>query len=327
MANIIESFGYTLGKVHVGMLVYLCDLFREGKTEPLTTTLAAFEVPVPGNPIPRREWKIGPRQRVDLVVFDGLRETPSIVVEVKVDDFEGVQSDVWQTTLYSDVTPHDTHRLFITLGNGEYYRPPDSRFKWIRLPDLFQAINAIVTPEPFIRQWRDALQNELDRRQIVSQDIRDHLHLFRAGSWNIIFLGQLKETLLASLANKPLDIEPTCYTHGTRPDTILNFGWSRYPRYAEINNNGRLNVKITFEDCKDDVERRTLYEETVALLKKALADEAKDIRRYDPESKTMTVLSIDIGLSASDGALGYRYGQGHTVDKLKHFLEILYGGY
>lgn len=325
MANIIESFGYSLGKVHVGMLVYLCDLFREGITEPLTTALAAFEVPVPGNPIPRREWKIGPRLRVDLAIFDGLRETPSIVIEVKVDDYEGVQGDVWQTTLYSDATPHDTQRLFITLGNGEFYRPPDSRFKWIRLPDLFQAINAIVTPEPLIRQWRDALQNELDRRQMVSQDIRDHLHLFRAGSWNIIFLGQLKEILQASLDNRSFNIEPTCYTHGTRPDTILNFGWNNYPRYTEINNNGRLNVKITFEDRRDDAERRALYEETVTLLKKALADEAKDIRGYNPGSKTMTVLSIDIGLSASDGALEYRYGQGYTVGKLRHFLEVLYG--
>lgn len=327
MANIIESFGYSLGKVHVGMLVFLCDLFREGKTEPLTTTLAALEVPVPGNPIARREWKIGPRQRVDLAIFDGIRETPSIVIEVKVDDYEGVQGDVWQTTLYSDATPYDTHRLFITLGSGEYYHPPDSRFKWVRLRDLFQAINAIVTPELCIRQWRDALQNELNRRQMVSQNIRDYLHLFRAGSWNIIFLGQLKEALQANLDNGPLNIEPTCYTHGTRPDTILNFGWNNYPRYAEINNNGRLNLKVTFEDCKDNAERRALYEETVALLKKELADEAKDIRGYDPGSKTMTVLSIDIGLSASDGALGYSYGQGYTVDKLNHFLEILYGGY
>jgi len=30
MPNVISAIGYSLGKVHTGMLVYLCDLHREG---------------------------------------------------------------------------------------------------------------------------------------------------------------------------------------------------------------------------------------------------------------------------------------------------------
>jgi hypothetical protein len=112
VANIIESTGFSLGKVHAGMLVYLCDLFREGITEPLETTLAAFRVSVIDNPIARREWKIAQRQRVDLAIFDGPKETPSLVIEIKVDDYEGQREDAWITTLYSDSTPYASHRLF-----------------------------------------------------------------------------------------------------------------------------------------------------------------------------------------------------------------------
>ena len=325
MANIIESAGFSLGKVHTGMLVHLCDLFHEGITEPLRTILTAFGIPVPENPIVCRESKIAQRQRVDLAIFDSLKETPYAVIEIKVDDWEGQWGNAWQTTLYSNSTPNNTHRLFITLGNGEYYRPPfDSRFTWIRLPEFFRATNAIVTQDLCIQQWKNALQNELHRREMVSQNMRDHLHQFRAGGWNITFLGLLKEALLSDLHNVPINIGPTCYTHGTRPDTILNFGWDRYPRYAEINNNGRLNVKISFYDCEDDATRQTLYQETIELIEKALDHEVEDIRGYGRISKTMTVTSLEIGLFSADDALGYTKDQAYTIGRLKRFLTVLY---
>lgn len=56
MANLIKSIGYSLGKVHAGMISYLCELYREGNREPFESFLTALGLSVPSNPVPRREW-------------------------------------------------------------------------------------------------------------------------------------------------------------------------------------------------------------------------------------------------------------------------------
>jgi len=114
------------------------------------------------------------------------------------------------------------------------------------------------------------------------------------------------------------------YTHGTRPDTILNFGWSQSPRYAEINNNGRLNVKIAFGGWETDTDRQALYQQTMQLLQNALGVGNNAICAYNEGSATMTVVSLDIGLATPHGALEYVYGQGHTVAALIGYLHVLY---
>src|ERR1700722_13665012 len=126
MANLVRSLGYSLGKVHSGLIVYLCELYRDGIHEPLDSLFGAFHVQVPRNPVPRREWN-----RVDLAIFDGDERDPRILIEMKVDDHEGDASeDNCQTDKYARAWPSCDAYLFVTLGMGEYYRHPRcERFK------------------------------------------------------------------------------------------------------------------------------------------------------------------------------------------------------
>lgn len=329
MANLIESLGYSLGKVHIGLLAYMCAQYREGATGPLTSFLQSLGVPVPHDPVPHREWKAAPGVRLDLAIFDGDAKIPCIIVEMKVDDHESTSNDIGKTTAYANATPHVPHRLFVTLGHGEYYHPPyDDQFKWIKLPAFAQAVQAASTAHPTmgpIHDWALALQHELDRRHAVTNNDRRQLQTYRPGSWNINFLGQLKEALSLALDVASIERNSTCYTHGTRPDTILNFGWTKYPRYAEINNNGRLNCKVTFEECTTADERRTLYLDTVHILQETMVGHALGIQPLNPSANTMTIASLDIGLSTPDGALQYNGNAQETLTRLAQFLCAFYG--
>jgi len=213
MANLVESLGYSLGKVHIGLLAYMCDLFREGTVGPLTAFLQSLGVPMPHNPVPQREWKAALGVRLDLAIFDGDAKIPCIIVEMKVDDHESTPNNIGQTTYYANATPNVPYRLFATLGHGEYYHSPyDNQFRWVRLPEFTQAVQAASTAHPTmvpILDWALALQHELDRRNAVANNDRRQLHAYRPGSWTINFLGQLKEALLLG-GVASIDIDPTC---------------------------------------------------------------------------------------------------------------------
>lgn len=327
--NLIESLGYSLGKVHVGLLAYMWDIYRAGQTGPLAAFMQCLDLPVPKSPFPVREWKAAPGARLDLAIFDGPSDAPGFVFELKVDDHEKIcNGNTHQTTYYADATPQVPHRLFVTIGNGEYFHAPyDERFRWLRLSQFSEAIQRSFSASHenmVIRDWALALDGELDRREAVQMNERGSLSSYRPGSWNITFLGELKEMLYPVLDDGHIDVDPTCYTYGTRPDTILNFGWSQYPRYAEINNNGRLNVKITFEDCEDDGSRQSLFHDTEQLLLRELGIGSKDIHAYNGGSSTMTISSLDIGLDVEGGGLQYRETKEHTTKSLIGYLKKLY---
>ncbi len=143
MANLIRSLGYSLGKVHSGLINYLCALHQEGNREPFESFLGVFGVQVPSNPLPRREWN-----SVDLAILDGDQGDPKILFEVKVDDHEsGSSEDNYQTVRYDSRWPSCDAYLFVTLGMGEYYHPPRSRrFSWIRIRQFQRALEAINSP-------------------------------------------------------------------------------------------------------------------------------------------------------------------------------------
>lgn len=329
MANFIESFGYNIGKVHIGILAYICDLCREGQNHPLQAFLSSLEIPFPERPVARREWKIGPCTRVDLAIFDGDNEHPNVIVELKVDDYETTRridgSELPQTVIYANATPHVPDKLFVTVGTGEYYRPPaDSRFRWVRLPHLIDIISAIPGGDRIIDDYKQALENELNRRSQVAQNDRSNLSLFRSGAWNMTFLGILRETLLKSLDGRQRGIDPSCYTYGTRPDTILNFGWSQYPQYAEINSNGTLNLKVTFEDCQSEDERMRVYGDVVRKAETVDKHSECQIHPYFPGTNTMTVCSFNIGLNSIEGAFNHTQGQEYSINQLRRLLESLY---
>mgnify|MGYP003296465687 CR=1 FL=1 len=44
MPNFINSIGYRVEKLHSGMIVYLCDLWKEGDTKPLEGFLSCLGI-------------------------------------------------------------------------------------------------------------------------------------------------------------------------------------------------------------------------------------------------------------------------------------------
>ena len=328
MANLIESVGYGLGKIHVGLIAYMCDLYREGTVDPLESFLQTLAVPVPRKPRPVREWKVA-GGRLDLAIFDGQAESPSVILEMKVDDYETDE----QLEIQANATRHlsKSNRLLVTLGNGEYYRQRGNLddFTWIRLGKFTQAVRnacSTVSEVRVLHDWADALERELKRRDIVRRNAREDISYYRSGwhLWNITLLGQLREKLeewSVRVCNE-ISIEPTCYP--LRSDTILHFDWRPDPLYAEINKNGKLNVKIAFNDHTNHGECRKLSESRQECLINTLADAEKPNRGYRKGSKTMTLVSLPIGLEVCcDDALGYICDPRHTIEKLAYYLKQL----
>ena len=189
--------GYNIEKVHVGLIAYMCDLYREGRTTALESFLQTLDIPVSDNPKPNREWAPKPRIGVDLAIFDGDAQNPCVIIEMKVDDHE----KKGQLEQYRDATEHLTvsKRLFITLGNGEYFQRRENGqngFTWIRLQKFAKAVNNACSSDiSVINDWSIALNNELGRRERVRDNDRGNINNYRSGSWNITLLGQLREEL------------------------------------------------------------------------------------------------------------------------------------
>ena len=329
MTNIVQSIGYSLGKLHTGFFAYLCDIYREGEREPLEAVLETLGVPVPAIPTPAREWN-----SIDLAILDGQERRPRILIEMKVDDHEhettrvinGVRKKGYQTDLYAEAFPECDAYLYVTLGLGEYFHAPyGHRFRWVRLRDFLGALDRIAAPNHFVEQWRDALRNELDIRERVFHLDRSRLWECRAGAWNIYFLGRLKEELLQSLGHNSLDIDPTCYTYGTRPDTILNFGWSREPEYMEINNNGRLNLKLSFDNRADAATREGAVREAMRKVVQSYASGSYRLHETGRVGASKTVASFDIGLVDEQECLRFAGTKEDSVRKVETILRVFYG--
>lgn len=324
MANVVRSIGYSLGKVHAGMLAYLCDLHREGQTEPLESFFSHLPATVPPNPTPRREWN-----SVDLAIFSGDARKPSIIVEVKVDDWEhGGRPGRYQTERYAEAWPDCGARLFMTFGNGEYFRGPRSeKFNWVKLERLKTALDAVQQPDQPILDWREEVTREMDLRKAAAAGDRARAAEFRAGSWNICFLGQLAQRIEVPIAEAGFkQDELTCYTWGQRPDTILNFGWSRGIFYLEINYSGRLNLKVSLARLAPE-ERAAFLEAALLKCEAVFSGPHVKIRRGGKVGKSKTLASFDIGLRTQDGCLGYRNSPDETVDQIMKVLKAFHAAW
>ena len=318
MANLINAVGYSLGKLHSGMIAYLCELYRDGSVEPLTSFFGSLGIKIPEHLKAEREW-----HSVDLAIIDEDNDKPQILIEMKVDDHEKNEKNS-QTKRYADEFPECPEYRYITLGMGEYFRKPyGSKFKWIRLRDFSIAVDRIAHKDKSITDWAEALHNEMDLQDRVRDNDTSRLQDYRSGAWNIYFLGLLKESFERRYHCGGDGFDPTCYTYGQRPDTILNFGWDP-DSYLEINANGVLHLKINLED-RSDAEKRLAVED---LKRKVRAKFSRDSRVSLSESqrvgKSKTVASFDIGLFEVGGALQYKIGQEETIRRLLEFLEPFY---
>lgn len=338
MANVVESFGYSLGKVHTGMLAYLCDLYREGRKAPLVALFQVLSITLPDRLIGVRERTIGHRQRLDFAIIDESSNDVIVAIEVKVDDHE-TGANPPQTCRYAETLKDTPHCLFVTLGNGEYFREPHAKdkFKWIRLKLFLEAVSAAARAMPdnqLIQDWADALRSESSRREAVSRNDRLIAKTFRAASWNITFLGQLKE-LLSAQGTVPL-VDMTCYTLGSRPDTILNFGWSRFPVYAEINYSGKLSVKVALwpqpnepaigQDIRalSEFEKEERFEAAAKKTRNALPDIAGKYEKYYQGCRSLTVFSADIGILVASGLMQHADGPDLTARRVGDTVKRVY---
>jgi hypothetical protein len=322
MANLIQCLGYSIGKIHSGLIGYLCDLYRDGNREPLESFLGALGIGISFKPVPRREWN-----SVDLAILDDEIGNLRILVETKVDDHEGGTSEEnYQTVRYTKAWPSCDAYLFITLGMGEYYHAPYSnQFRWVRIRDFLRAIETIEDRgNMVITDWIEEIRREVGLQNAVLRGDRSRLRDYRAGSWNIYLLGQLAERLAPRLAAESIAADPTCYPYGARPDTILNFGWGREPQYMEINYSGRLNLKLSLDGSEST--RRDAVEKAI---------EACRILEFDPKptfhptgkiGNSKTIASFEIGLTdTGEGALEYVHSAEETEQRLLSLLRIFYG--
>ena len=324
MANLIESMGYNLGKVHIGLIAYMCDLYCEGRVSALKAFLQSLNIPVPSKqPIPTREWPSG-KGRLDLAILDGDDQKPCIIIEMKVDDHETET----QLKKYSEAMKQypECKRLLITLGNGEYYRRRGDLygFTWIRLGEFAKAAKMACSSDTgILHDWAVALENEIKRRDDVKHNAHGNVSNYRSGSWNITLLGQLREELSPEFCEQT-GIDPKCNTWGPGPDTILNFGrincGSSLYLYTEINQNGKLNVKAGFNNSGEMTKCRDSIEAVRKYLLDTLGRDKCPNRGIRKNSRSTTLVSLPIHLQKYNGypyPLGYEpgYAKKDTIDK------------
>ncbi len=300
MANLIRCLGYSIGKVHTGMISYLCELYREGNKEPFESFLTVLGVDVPNNPVPRREWN-----SVDLAILEQKQDghlKPLILIELKVDDYESQSnSGSYQTVRYSNMWPSCCDKLFITLGKGEYYHAPRSnKFKWVRIREFLKALEAIKNKDKVINDWIEEIKHEILLQENAFIGDKSHAADYRGGSWNIYLFGHLKEMLSPQFLKSKLDVVMTCYTYGSKPDTIFNFGWSQTPLYMEINYSGRLNLKMFLDKSKSKDARREDVKREIRNCEKLSFDIAPTFHLGGKIEKSKTIASFNIGLSDID---------------------------
>jgi len=122
-----------------------------------------------------------------------------------------------------------------------------------------------------------------------------------------------------------LDIDPECYTCGTAPDTILNFGWSKDPEYLEINSNGRLNLKVGFEESTRDETKQYDIARIAERIRITYRRGTYELREGGRIGRSKTVATFDVGLSVVDGLLEFSQSRENTLRRLREVLDIFYG--
>ncbi len=326
MANFFCSVGYSAENVHSGMIAYLCDLWNEGEREPLGSFLDSLGVPLETENDLRAdlEWK-----RIDLVVRDAQDGSFVVAVEMKVDSHEGLTPSREPQTISYPKLIEGAPLMFVTLGAGEFYHPPvgqSEKVKWVRLRDFHEALEAISKDDPFIEGWRNTVANEVDLQDRCFSRDRSRIEEYRGKTWNLYFLGYLKKKLTGSLSDRDIGINTFVYTAGSGPDTILYFGRSKLPAYLEINQNGRLNLKVNLAKLKTE-QKETRLSDAEDYYRNLLEDYHPDLntRKLDTQRKSRTVMSFDIGLDKSSGNFFYRSGRAETISKLIPVLETFYG--
>jgi hypothetical protein len=276
---------------------------------------------------PHREWK-----HIDLVIRDRENDSTIVAIEMKVDSHEGLVGGVPQTIAYRKLLEEDTPDtpfLFVTLGVGEFYHAPhgEELVEWICLRRFHEALKGISTDDLFIERWREAIGNELDlREKCFSADPSRRVEEYRGKTWNLCLLGHLKEKLTESLSGRDIGIDPYVYTPGS-PDTILYFGRCKLPAYLEINQNGRLNLKVYLEDLDTEQPKRERVQKAQEYYQELLRayHPKRNMKKLNLSRKSWTIMSFNIGLERHNKNLFLEAQESEFVARLSEVLEIFYG--
>jgi hypothetical protein len=326
VANFFCSVGYAAENVHSGMIAYLCDLWNEGEREPLGSFLDGLGVSLETDHDlhPALEWK-----QIDLVIRDKEDDSAIVAIEMKVDSHEGLVKGVPQTIAYPKLLPEGTLFLFVTLGVGEFYHAPheEELVKWIRLRRFHEALKGISTDDLFIERWREAIGKELDLREKCFSADPSRIEEYRGKTWNLYLLGHLKEKVTESLSGRDIGIDPFVYTPGS-PDTILYFGRSKLPAYLEINQDGRLNLKVYLGDLEKEAQpKRERSQKAQDYYRELLKDFYPEPTspKLNPDWNSKKIMSFDIGLERHNKNLFLGAEESEIDARLSKVLEKFYG--
>lgn len=146
MANIVDSIGFDLERVHTGLIVYLVNLWCSGKREPLQTFFSELGVELQEAEEIRARTEC---KNIDLVIFSQ-NDKPLVAVEMKVHNHEDLVvvrgsggEKACQTKEYPGRIGECTF-LYVTLGAGEFYRrEPYGDVKHIGLDRFLAAVERV----------------------------------------------------------------------------------------------------------------------------------------------------------------------------------------
>lgn len=311
MPNLINCIGYANGKLHTGLIAYLCALHNDGEREPLASFFNALDATPPEGAVKaRREYK-----GIDLYIE--VSGKPYVAIEMKVDDREGRTKSrragkmLPQTQVYSRRFSTCERLFFVTLGTGEFYGPPsalkledgggDRGFEWIRLPKFARAVSAIQYEDNAIHDWKSALAEEVAFREAVRAGDLSQRGLRRKGSWNLTLLAHLRDRLAKRPDLRSMVRDARVYPYGARPDTLLNFGTDEGYTYLEIPFNGKLCLKAGLWRTRKEAWPETAKEQT---------DYWRRVLSHVPHTVTgnrlgrsKTLLWMDVGIRNEEGFL------------------------
>jgi hypothetical protein len=183
------------------------------------------------------------------------------------------------------------------------------------------------TDDVFIQKWRDVIRNEVDLQARCFSGDPSRIEEYRKRNWNLYFLGHLKERLVESLSGRDISIDPFVYPYGRGPDTILYFGRSRLPAYLEINQDGRLNLKVYLEDLATETEKKERVQKVQNHYHDLLENHKPRLktRKLDPRAKSKTIMWFDVDLIRRSKRLFYSSTHADTIGSLTEILETFYG--
>lgn len=303
MVNIVDSIGFDLERVHTGLVVYLVNLWQNNKGS-LLPFFDALDVDLRGHEEIRAKKEY---ENVDLVLCDQNDEL-LVAIEMKVHNYEsrvpvkGSSGERNYQTIEYPKRVGDCHFLYVTLGVGEYYRQkPYGDVPQIGLNRFHAAVEAVVDKDDVIRAWETSLKKEKEFRAACRHGEYRGIDRDEARKCNLYFLGFLRNEL-EGYWSQDLRLDPTVYSSG--PDTILNFGVQKGPCYVEINNNGRLNLKINLESLNDqDAKQESIekaarhYSDNMDARFKVEANRQTALLK-----KSKTIASFDIALERKEKA-------------------------